>query len=118
MRRKALLVALSQKVRDGQVIFVDSFEGTSGKTKDVVAAFDAFATISGFETLNTKKHNNVFLADADSSTELKAGSKNIFHVTAQSIENLNPVDVLNHRYMVIANPEKAVEFLQTKLNTK
>lgn len=118
MRRKALLVALSQKLRDGKVLFVDGFENVSGKTKDTVEAFKGFEKVSGFETLNTKKHNNVFMTASDISSELKNGVKNLHHVTLRDIDNLNPVDVLNHRYLIISNPEKTVEFLQTKLTNK
>ena len=118
MRKKALLIVLSQKLRDGKVLFVDSFENTSGKTKDMVNTFNGFEKVSGFETLNTKKHNNVFMTASDISSELKNGVKNLHHVTLREIDNLNPVDVLNHRYLVISHPEKTVEFLQTKLTNK
>ncbi len=116
MRAKALLVALSQKLRDGRVLFVDGLDAVSGKTKDMKDIFDNFAHVSGFETLNTKKHNNVFLTSPEVSDTLKQGTENLYHVTLQDIANLNVVDVMNYRYMVIANPEKTVEFLQTKLS--
>src|SRR5690606_20759504 len=109
---------LSQKLRDGKVVFVDSFANTSGKTKDIQDALTAFKNIEGFETLNTKKHNNVFMTTAEVNDELKKGAKNIFHVSLQAIENINVLDVLNHRYLVIADPEKTVEFLETKLTNK
>lgn len=118
MRRKALLVALSQKLRDGQVLFVDGFDGASGKTKDMQNAFAGFAKVSGFETLNTPKHNNAFMISPDISAELKSGTKNLHHVSLRAPENINVVDIMNHRYLVIANPEKMVEFLQTKLTNK
>jgi len=118
MRRKALLVALSQKLRDGQVLFIDGFDGASGKTKDMKAVFEAFAGVSGFETLNTKKHNNAFMTSTNVDDTLKNGLKNLAHVSLAQIENLNVLDVLNHRYLLIADPEKTVEFLETKLNNK
>lgn len=115
MRSKALLVALSQKLRDGHILFVDGFEGVSGKTKDMQSIFENLAKVSGFETLNTKKHNNVFATSPEVTDEVKNATKNIFHVTLQNVENLNVLDVMNYRYLVLANPEKTVEFLQTKL---
>lgn len=116
MRAKALLVALSQKMRDGHILFVDDFGSVSGKTKDIKDAFEGFATVSGFETLNTKKHNNAFLTAPEVSAEVKSATNNLYHVTLQDIMNVNVVDVLNYRYLVMANPEKTVEFLQTKLS--
>jgi large subunit ribosomal protein L4 len=118
MRRKALLVALSQKLRDGQILFVDSFEGISGKTADMNKVLTAFEKVKGFETLNTKKHNNVFLTAVTPGDELKQAGSNIYHTTVADIENLNVVDVLNHRYLIISDVEKSVEFLTTKLNNK
>ena len=108
MRRKALLVALSQKLRDGQIIFVDGFDKVSGKTKDLKATFDSFEGIKGFETINTRKHNNVFMTAAGTSEELKKGTRNLEHVTMKGIENLSVLDIMNHRYLVMADPTKTV----------
>lgn len=118
MRRKALLVALSQKLRDGQILFIDGFDNATGKTKDMITSFEAFAGIEGFETLNTKKHNNAFMVSKDVTEELKKGTKNMFHVSLQALENINVVDILNHRYIIVTHPEQAVEFLATKLTNK
>jgi len=118
MRQKALLVALSQKAKNGQILFVDGFDSTTGKTKDIKKALDAFEAVKGFETLNTKKHNNIFMTAPGSKDILGKGVKNLHHVSLAAVENMNVLDVLNHRYLVITDPEKTVEFLQTKLNTK
>ncbi len=116
MRAKALFVALSQKLRDGQILFVDAFDKVSGKTKDMKEILDHLETIKGFETINTKKHNNIFMTSPDMSEELKNGTKNLAHVTLQDVKNLNVLDVLNYRYLIISDPQKSVEFLLTKLS--
>lgn len=118
MRSKALFVALSQKMRDGQILFVDSLADISGKTKDMLSTLKNFEKISGFETINTPKHNNIFMTSPEITEMLKNGAKNIAHVTLQDVKNLNVVDVMNYRYIVMANPESSVEFLQTKLTNK
>ena len=118
MRSKALLVALSQKLRDGQVLFVDSFDGVSGKTADMKKTLESFASIKGFETLNTKKHNNVFMTAVEPKDELKRSLNNIFHTSIADVANLNVVDVLNYRYLIISETQKTVEFLTSKLNNK
>jgi large subunit ribosomal protein L4 len=118
MRSKALLVALSQKLRDGQIIFTEGFEGSSSKTADLQKTLTAFEGIKGFETLNTKKHNNVFMTAVEPTDELKRAGSNIYHTTVADVANLNVVDVLNHRYLVITDPEKSVEFLSSKVTNK
>ena len=118
MRSKALLIALSQKLRDGQLVFVESFDSATGKTSDLQKTLNSFEGIKGFETLNTKKHNNVFVTAVEPKDELKQGASNIHHLTVADIVNLNVVDVLNHRYLVISDPQKSVEFLSSKLTNK
>lgn len=118
MRAKALLVALSQKLRDGQILFVDGLQANATKTADMQKTFTAFEKVEGFETLNTKKHNNVFVAAKDPSDEFKRSVSNLYHVSLCDVMNLNVLDVLNHRYLVITNPQESVDFLSSKLTTK
>lgn len=118
MRAKALLVALSQKLRDGQVLFVDDLATEAGKTSTMKNIFESFAKVKGFETLNTKKHNNVFLTAVEPQDELKRSVKNLHHINLADVANLNVVDVLNHRYLLISNPKESVDFLSSKLTTK
>lgn len=118
MSQKALLIALAEKVRSGQVLFVDTLESGSNKTKDIVASFKALEKADGFETINTKKHNNIFFASPELSDDVKAGAKNIHHVNTAQLQNINVLDVLNNRYLVLEHPEKTVEFLETKLTNK
>jgi large subunit ribosomal protein L4 len=115
MRSKALFVALSQKLRDGQILFIDGFDKVSGKTKEMNEVLKSLETIKGFETINTKKHNNIFMTSPEVTDELKNALKNINHVTLQDVKNLNVVDVMNFRYLIISSPETSVEFLQSKL---
>lgn len=118
MRTQALFVALSQKLRDGHILFVDGFSDVSGKTADMQKTFDAFAKVAGFETLNTKKHNNVFLTTIEPSDKLKHSTSNLYHVQLADLANLNVLDVLNNRYLVIADPTKSLDMLSAKLTKK
>jgi large subunit ribosomal protein L4 len=118
MRSKALFVALSQKLRDGKIIFAEAIAPVEGKTSEMKKALEAFAGIEGFTTLNTKKHNNVFMTAVAPATEIKRATKNIHHVTLVDLINMNVVDVLNYRYLIITDPTKSVEVLTAKQSTK
>jgi hypothetical protein len=54
----ALFATLSQKVKLGKVIFSDMIAMDTAKTKEAEKMLKNFATIAGFETLNTDKKNN------------------------------------------------------------
>jgi large subunit ribosomal protein L4 len=114
MRVKALFTALSQKLRDNEILFVEGFENHTGKTADMKKVFENLATIDGFTTLNTKKDNNVFMTAVNSQDELKQASRNLYHVSLADIVNLNVLDVINHRYLIISNPQESIDFLKSK----
>jgi large subunit ribosomal protein L4 len=114
-RAKALFVVLSQKLRDGKVLFVDSLDLKAIKTKDAMDALVNLSKVEGFKTINTKKDNNLFLVVPKKSDTTAKSFRNIFHVTVEEVRNLNPVDVLNYRYLVIAAPEESNKVLEAKL---
>lgn len=115
MRTKALFTALSQKLRDGQVLFVSPVELASIKTKDAAAVLKGYATVDGFNTLNTAKKNNILFITPDKSDVISKSFRNISHVTLAEARNMNPVDVMNYRYLVVTNPEKTNEVFEGKV---
>ncbi|MDQ5927575.1 MAG: large subunit ribosomal protein, partial [Patescibacteria group bacterium] len=62
MRAKALAVVLSQKLREGEVIFIDSISFKAPKTAEARTMLKTFAGIKGFEMITSKKTNAVFIA--------------------------------------------------------
>ena len=118
MKTKALFTALSQKLRDGKVLFVDSVDLSAIKTKDAMTALKNLASVEGFKTINTKKDNNLFLVVPKKSATTAKSFRNIAHVTLEEVRNLNPVDILNYRYLVISSPEAANEVLTSKTVAK
>ena len=117
-RVKALFTALSQKLRDGKVLFIDSLDLKAIKTKDAATALKGLEKVKGFETLNTAKENNIFLVVPKKNDITAKSFRNIFHVTMEEIRNLNPMDVMNYRYLVITDADATNEVLASKVSAK
>lgn len=116
MKMKALYTALSQKLRDGQLLFLSPLEMKDIKTKEAASVVSSLSKISGFETINTAKKNNIFLTLPEKDETIEKSFRNIVNITVDDIHNLNPLDVLNYRYMVISSPELSLAFLSSKMN--
>ncbi|MBP9757855.1 MAG: 50S ribosomal protein L4 [Candidatus Pacebacteria bacterium] len=115
MRAKALFVALSQKMRDGQLLFVDSFGLTAPKTGDAKKALIALSSVKGFEALSgSKKHNLALIASTEKSEAAAKSFRNIGSVSFDQVTNLNPVTVLKYKYIVIENPVEAVNAISKR----
>ena len=115
MRQKALLVTLSKKYKDGEVIFVDTIEMKAPKT--AVAKAMLVALGKNFSGLNKSKNAAYIALPARQAHALKSFA-NLGHVTAGSLADLNPVSMLKAKYLVIADPKAAIETLGKKLSTR
>lgn len=115
MRTAALLAVLSKKAKDGEVIFVDKFTFNTPKTKEAKTVLTAIAKAAGAGALTTKAKNAALVAFADSNASAKKSFRNIGNVNLEEVRNLNPVDLMTNRYLVIENPTKAFESLSARL---
>lgn len=115
MRQKALLVALSRKYKDGEVIFVDQIDMKAPKTAAAKAMLVGLS--KSFSGLNKRKNAAYVALPARNEHALKSFA-NLGHVSAGSVADLNPVSVLSAKYLVIADPKAAIETLGKKLSTR
>jgi len=114
MRTKALYAVLSKKLADGEVLFLDELTFETPKTKDAKQALAALAGVKGFEALATKKNNAALIAGVDVTDETVKSLRNMGHVMLEEARNLNPVELLNHKFLVLANAEAAVKLLKER----
>lgn len=115
MSRKALAVVLSKKLSQNEIIFVDDFKMKDIKTKDAVDTIINLSKISGFGELKTKKKNVALVALSEKNGIVEKSFRNIGKVVLDEVRNLNVLDILNKKFLVIVGAEKAVEDLKTRL---
>jgi len=115
MRRKALAIALSKKLADGEVLFVDSFGLSAPKTAAAKKTLTALAGIKGFERLARKKKNAVLIAFAGKNAAAEKSFRNMGSVASMAVRDLNPLAVLRSTYLVIENPQAALPQIESRL---
>ncbi len=115
MNRAALFTLLSEKLRKGQILFVDNITPSEIKTKEAANIMNALGNISGFERLKGSKKVVAQVAIDKTSDVVKKSYNNIPHVEIDELRNLSVTDVLNHRYLLIVNPAESLATLSAKL---
>ena len=95
----ALFSALSQKIRDDEVIFIDEIKVAEAKTKEMAAFLKAF---------NLEK--SVLIVMDNSDEMVLRASANLKKVSTLPVEQLNTYDVVKNAKIVIS--KKAVEQIQ------
>lgn len=105
MRIKALYTIMSQKLRDGEVLFVDSVKLSEPKTKRAVGVLSSLSTIKGFEYILSKKNNATVIALSTKNKETERAFDNLGNIEVIEARNLNPLLLLKYKYLVIENPK-------------
>lgn len=117
MKAKALYTILSRKFEEGEVLFVDSLVLSEPKTKVGVKTLKSLSGVTGFEKILSKKKNSVAIATADKSKETERAFSNLSNVEVLEARNLNPITLLQYKYLVLENPEAFVSKLKAKKPT-
>ncbi len=118
MRVAALMAVLSKKFKDNEIIFVDKLSFAEPKTRDAKAMMVAVAAASGASTLATKRVNAAIVAFSKKDTIAEKSFQNIGSVISEEVRNLNTVDLLDKRFLIIENPEESFKILKARLSAK
>jgi large subunit ribosomal protein L4 len=111
MKTAALYSILSKKFKDKEIFFLDTLSFKAPKAKDAQGVLTSISTVKGFEKLAGKKKNSAFIAVPAKDRMVEKSFGNFGNVEVGEIRNMNPLHVLNYKYLVIANPEASLKQL-------
>jgi large subunit ribosomal protein L4 len=114
MRAQALFSVLSKKMKDEEILFVDSLLLTETKTKKAVEVMKNLSKASGFKPLAGSKKSRVLVALYERNEKIEKSFRNLPQLEIVFLKNINPLDVLRYQYLLIENPEESVKFLESR----
>jgi large subunit ribosomal protein L4 len=109
MKQKAIFMALSDRLANNALVILDSLALEEYKTKKVNEIFSALEK----KVFNTERRSLLVISDGKDE-KLKYSARNLENIKVINLENINLVDILNHRYLVMT--EKAVETFTKRYN--
>ena len=113
-KTKALYSILSKKFKEGEILFVDEVSMNTPKAKEAKNFLISLSKIKGYERLATKKINTAIIATDKKAVAVEKSFGNFGNVSVEEFRNINPVSVLNHTYLIIANPQESLKAMITK----
>mgnify|MGYP001320325734 FL=1 len=102
MNAKGIAITLSGKVRDNQLLVVDSFVLKERKTKKIAEALK-----------NLKLKGSVLIGLSQKETETSLACRNMPNVMSISSRQLNVLEILNNKNLIIS--KESVKLLENKL---
>jgi len=118
MRVSALVSVLSKKAKDGEIILIDKFSFKTPKTSEAAASLSALEKGADAKFLATKKKNSAIIALAGYEKNTIKSFRNIGSVMTEEMRNINPVDILANKYLVIENPKESFEILLSRAKSR
>jgi len=114
MRAQALFSVLSKKMKDGEILFVDSLAMSEIKTKGALEVAKNLSKATGWKPLLNSKKPRVLTALYGRNPKTEKSFRNLPQLEIVFLKNLNPLDVLNYQYLLIENPDESVKFLESR----
>ncbi len=115
MKAKALFTILSKKFRDNEVFFLDNLKTSAPKAKEGLAVLKNLSQIKGGEYILAKRENSAYIAVNKKDLNLDRAFRNFGNIKLDEVRNINPLDVLNYKYLIMDNPAEAFKFLENKM---
>jgi large subunit ribosomal protein L4 len=109
MKIKALYTILSQKQRDGEILWVDEVKMAKPATKTAQTTLNTWAKLDGFAPLAYGRGRRALLVLPTAEANVEKSFRNLPAVTTERVSGLNPVDLLTYRYVVMVNPESVLK---------
>lgn len=100
MKRKALFVSLSRKLKEKEIVVLDKIEMKEPKTKKAKEILTNLSGIAGFESLK-RKEPSLLVLTAGSVSDINRPFRNLPKVKVIEARNLNLLDLLCYRYLIL-----------------
>lgn len=115
VKAKALASTLAKKQLDDEVIFVEALNFAEPKTAEAKAVVKALAAGTKHTDLATKRKNAALIVLAERNEAIEKSFRNFGNLLVSQAKDINPVDLLTYKYVVVANPAKALETLESRI---
>ncbi len=115
MKAKAVFTILSRKMRDGEVMFVKELALKAPKTVEARDILTKLGTVSGYDMLSKRRNNAALITVPTLEKNVKFGFQNMSNLEVSELRNLNPLALLQYKYVVISSPEESVKMLASKI---
>lgn len=110
MKQKAIMMALSDKIKQDSLVVIDNLEIKEFKTKDFVSLLNSFEK----EVLPVRR--SLLVINSSKDKEVFYSGRNLKGVDIINPENINIVDLLSHRQVLIS--ESGIKALEEQYGKK
>lgn len=113
MKVKALLSTISKKHEENEILFAEELSLDTPNTKKAADFLKKIENATDKKVFSKSK-NAACIFISEQNEALRKSFKNIENVYLEEIRNINPLLLLEYKYVIFLNADSAVNFLETK----
>lgn len=114
MKNKALFTVLSRKFKDGEIVFLTDLSLRVPKTKEAKNIITSLSKIKELGGLSRRK-NAAFIALGAKDENISKSFNNFSNLELGQVKDLNVLDLLQYKYLIVTEPEKSLAVLSSRL---
>ena len=118
VRSKALAISLSKKYADGEMIFVEALSFEIPKTAQAKIVVAALAKATDKTQLVTKRKNTALFVLPKRDENVEKSFQNFSNMEVIAAKDVNLLELLTYKYVVIADPKASLSLLQVRASKK
>ena len=115
---KALAISLSKKYADGEMIFVEALSFEIPKTAQAKIVVAALAKATDKTQLVTKRKNTALFVLPKRDENVEKSFQNFSNMEVIAAKDVNLLELLTYKYVVIADPKASLSLLQVRASKK
>lgn len=115
MKAKALFTVLSRKQHDGELLLLNELNFSAPKTKQAADILSRLAKAAQAKTLAYKSGKRALVAVPALSPAVAKSFRNLGGAQAVAVGDLNPLNLLTYKYLVLVDPAQALAKLSARL---
>lgn len=115
VRAKALATVFSKKYADGEVLFLESLTFAAPKSADAKSMIKALANGADRNDLATKRKNTALIVLPVRDIGTEKSFRNFGNFEVAMAKDINPVDLLTYKYVIVADPKATLETLEKRV---
>lgn len=115
VKAKALASVLSKKVSDNEVIALENIALEVPKTATMKSMLGAVAEAAKTPSLVTKRKNAAVVILPKRDLNVEKSFRNFGHVTVVQAKDVNPVDLLTYKYVILTEPTNTFPILEKRV---
>jgi large subunit ribosomal protein L4 len=117
-RAKALACVLSEKWKQGTMLFVDNLNLSETKAAEAKNILRDLSKIAGHETLATKRTNAALIVLPGRDQVTERSFQNFGNVCVMQAKDVSPVALLTYKHVIVAKPDDVLPTFITRTATK